>query len=81
MAGARSANTDAPLLQIVPYTSICKSVSSAGHRAGLGHVRPHDLRHTFVTRMLDLRVTIERVNYLADHKLMPITKRYDQANE
>ncbi len=67
--------------RIVPYTSIRKSLSSAGHRAGLGHVRPHDLRHTFVTRMLDLGVPIEQVNYLAGHKSMAMTKRYDHANE
>ena len=36
--------------RIVPYTSIRKSLSSAGKRAGLGHVRPHDLRHTFLSR-------------------------------
>ena len=47
---------------------------------GLG-VRPHDLRHTFVTRMLDLSVPIEQVNYLAGHKSMAMTKRYDHANE
>ena len=40
--------------RIVPYTSIRKSLNSAGKRAGLGHVRPHDLRHTFVTQLLDL---------------------------
>ncbi len=47
--------------RIVPYTSIRKSLSSAGKRAGLGHVRPHDLRHTFVTRLLDLSVPIEQL--------------------
>ena len=67
--------------RIVPYTSIRKSLSSAGHRAGLGHVRPHDLRHTFVTRLLDLGVPIEQVNYLAGHKSMAMTKRYDHAND
>ena len=67
--------------RIDPYTSIRKSLSSAGHRAGLGHVRPHDLRHTFVTRLLDLSVPIEQVNYLAGHKSMTMTKRYDHANE
>jgi integrase len=61
--------------------SIRKSISSAGHRAGLGHVRPHDLRHTFVTRMLDLGVPIEQVTYLAGHKSMLMTMRYDHANE
>ena len=38
------------------------SLSSAGHRTGLGHVRPHGLRHTFVTRTLDLIIPIEQVN-------------------
>ncbi len=46
---------------------------------GLG-VRPHDLPHTFVTRMLDLSVPIEQANYLAGHKSMAMTKRYDHAN-
>ncbi len=67
--------------RIVPYTSIPKSLRSAGHRAGLGHVRPHDLRHTFVTRLLDWEVPIEQINYLAGHKSMAMTKRYDHANE
>jgi integrase len=48
---------------------------------GLGHVRPHDLHHIFVTRLLDLGVPIEQVNYLAGHKSMAMTKRYDHANE
>ena len=37
-----------------PLSSIRKSLSSAGNRAGLGHVRPHYLRHTFVTLRLNL---------------------------
>jgi integrase len=67
--------------RIVPYTSIRKSLSSAGKSSGLGHVRPHDLRHTFVTRMLDLSVPIEQVNYLAGHESMAMTKRYGAAIE
>ena len=31
--------------------------------------------------MLDLSVPIERVNYLAGHKSMAMTKRYNHANE
>ncbi len=42
---------------------------------------PRDLRHTFVTRLLDLGVPIEQVNLLAGHKSMAMTKRYDHANE
>ena len=43
------------------------------------HHPPHDLRHTFVTRLLDLSVPIEQVNYLAGHKSMAMTKRYDHS--
>ena len=32
-------------------------------------------------RLLDLGVPIEQVNYLAGHKSMAMTKRYDHANE
>ena len=31
--------------------------------------------------LLDLGVPIEQVNYLAGHKSMAMTKRYDHANE
>ena len=31
--------------------------------------------------MLDLGVPIEQLNYLAGHKSMAMTKRYDHANE
>ena len=34
-----------------------------------------------MTRLLDLGVPIEQVNYLAGHKSMAMTKRYDHANE
>ena len=34
-----------------------------------------------VVNKLDLSVPIEQVNYLAGHKSMAVTKRYDHANE
>ena len=34
-----------------------------------------------MTRLPDLGVPIEQVNYLAGHKPMAMTKRYDHANE
>ena len=42
-------------------------VSSAVHRAGLDHVRLDKLRHTLVTRMLNLSVPIEQINYIGGH--------------
>jgi hypothetical protein len=34
-----------------------------------------------IVNKLDLGVPIEQVNYLAGHKSMAMTKRYDHANE
>ena len=34
-----------------------------------------------IVNKLDLSVPIEQVNYLAGHKSMAMTKRYDHANE
>ena len=64
-----------------PTPMATEGARCANTAAPLGHVRPHDSRHTFVTRMLDLGVPIEQVNYLAGHKSMAMTKRYDHANE
>jgi len=60
---------------------IRRTLRSAARRAGLDHVHPHMLRHTFVTRLLDANVPLEAVNHLAGHKSMAMTKRYDHANE
>ena len=44
--------------------------------------RPNrNLHHFFITRLLDLSFPREQVNYLAGHKSMAMTKRYDNANE
>lgn len=34
--------------------SIARIVAAPGEEAGLGHVRPHGLRHTAITSVLDL---------------------------
>ena len=64
---------------LVPYLDIRRSLRSAARRAGLDHVHPHMLRHTFVTRLLDANVPLEAVNHLAGHKSFAMTKRYDHA--
>jgi integrase len=34
-----------------PFDTIKKGLSAAGHAAGIGHVRPHQLRHTYFSRL------------------------------
>jgi site-specific recombinase XerD len=45
--------------------------------AGLGKLRPHDLRRTFVTRLLESKVDINEVRQLVGHADIKTTSRYD----
>lgn len=45
-------------------------------RAELGDARPHDLRHTFASRLIDAGVDILRVQYLLGHAHLATTQRY-----
>jgi site-specific recombinase XerD len=65
----------------LPLLDVQDLQATGRQRRANGHVRPHDLRHTFVTRLLDLGVPIEQVNYLAGHKSMAMTKHYDHTRE
>jgi integrase len=57
--------------------------SSAWYRAtakaGIGHVRPHDLRHTFARRLRAAGVSFEDRQDLLGHKSGRITTHYSQA--
>ncbi|MGO8881025.1 MAG: tyrosine-type recombinase/integrase [Desulfomonilaceae bacterium] len=57
--------------------------SSAWYRAidkaGLGHVRPHDLRHTFARRLRAAGVSFEDRQDLLGHKSGRVTTHYSQA--
>ena len=66
--------------RIIPYTSIRKSLSSAGKRADLGHVRPHQFRHTYATRLMDQGVPMEHIMALGGWKSSAMAKRYARVN-
>ncbi len=52
----------------------------SGPAAGLGHVHPHMLRHTFATRLLDHGVPLNDVQALMGHKTPMMTQRYDHVH-
>ena len=46
-------DSNTPSVPVIPSIDIKKSLISASKRAGIGHVYPHMLRHTFATKMRD----------------------------
>ncbi len=52
-------------------------VHGRAQQASLGKVRPHDLRRTFVTRLLEANIDINTVRQLVGHSDIKTTSRYD----
>jgi integrase len=59
-----------------PYNNIFKTYGRARTKAGLTDVRFHDLRHTFLTRLVDSGADIGVVQLIAGHSDIKITQRY-----
>jgi hypothetical protein len=45
-------------------------------RAGVGHVHPHQLRHTLATRMINRGMSLEAIAALLGHRSMRMTLTY-----
>lgn len=61
---------------ISPTTFSERIWSPAVDLSGVGHVRVHDLRHTYASRLLTAGVPIERVSKLLGHASVKTTERY-----
>lgn len=53
-------------------------VAQTAGNAGCSHMRPHDLRRTFCTRLLSSGVDVLTVSRLMRHENVETTKRYDR---
>ncbi len=53
-----------------------RAFNEAVKRSGIEHVRFHDLRHTFATRLVQMGTDIYRVKELLGHKSLKMTTRY-----
>jgi integrase len=72
---------DSPLLftdrgRPIPGTRIDKAVQSAAAAAGIGHVHPHQLRHTLATQAINRGMSLEAIAALLGHKTMTMTMVY-----
>lgn len=65
------------VLRPLSTQAIYTIVQQRGEAAGLGKLTPHDLRRTYVTRLLDAAVDINIVRQLVGHRDIKTTARYD----
>jgi integrase len=64
-----------------PYTKISQGFQSAVQKAGLNHIRFHDLRHTFASQLVMSGVDIVTVKELLGHRTIKMTMRYSHLNQ
>ncbi|MCK4418022.1 MAG: site-specific integrase [Candidatus Latescibacteria bacterium] len=58
------------------YDDLKRSYHTAVKKAGLGHARFHDLRHTFASHLVMAGVDLRTVQALMGHKTVQMTMRY-----
>ena len=64
---------------VITVKTLRKGMKTAAQRAGIKHVHPHMLRHTFATRLRDRGVPLDRIKELLGHKDLRMTLRYAKA--
>ena len=62
--------------RVIPERTFQINLKRAGERAGIGHVSPHDLRHTAVSLARDNGAPDTAVRDLVGHTTTSMTSRY-----
>ncbi len=60
----------------IPPTRVDKAVQKAATAAGLGHVHPHQLRHTLATQAINRGMSLEAIAALLGHHDLSMTMVY-----
>ncbi|PRI21076.1 tyrosine-type recombinase/integrase [Pectobacterium versatile] len=67
--------------QPLTTTGLTGILAELQHRSGIARFTPHDMRRTFITRLLEQGVDINTVRQLAGHSDISTTTRYDCRGE
>ena len=59
-----------------PFTTLLKSIKSAGEKIGIEDLHFHDLRRTFGTRLLEKGANLRVIQDLLAHSSVAVTERY-----
>lgn len=60
----------------MPGSRVDKAVHNAASAAGIGHVTPHQLRHTLATQAVNRGMSLEAIAALLGHRSMSMTLTY-----
>lgn len=60
----------------IPRSRLQHAVADCAHRAGLGHVTPHQLRHTLATQAINRGMSLEAIASLLGHQSLTMTMVY-----
>lgn len=60
----------------IPPSRVDKAVARAATAAGIGHVHPHQLRHTLATQAINRGMSLEAIAALLGHQTMTMTMVY-----
>lgn len=61
--------------------TIARYVAAVAKRAGVGHVHPHQLRHTFATQAINRGMSLEAIAALLGHRSMRMTLTYARISD
>ena len=62
--------------ELVNRHQVARIVRRVGRRAGLGHVHPHQLRHTFATQAINRGMRLEAIATMLGHRSLRMTLTY-----
>ena len=61
--------------------TVYRYVESTAKRAGIGHVHPHQLRHTLATQAINRGMSLEAIAALLGHRSMRMTMTYARISD
>ena len=56
--------------------TVTRFINKAGATAGLGHIHPHQLRHTLATQAINRGMSLEAIAAMLGHRSLDMTLRY-----